>query len=432
MNGQTGTIDVLVLGGGGREHALVKAIAASPMAGRIYVAPGNGGTAIDAENIALDANDAAAVAAAAARLAVQLVVIGPEQPLVNGVADAVRAAGILAFGPGAQGAQIEGSKQFAKAFMDKHNLPTGKWQSFTDVSSALEYLDSQPIPIVIKADGLAAGKGVTVAESRDEAKAAIAECFDGRFGQAGATLVIEEYLTGPECSLLVITDGIRMLPMAPAQDHKRVGEGDTGPNTGGMGVYSPVPIVTAEEHEQMLAVMQAAVNGLTADGIDYRGILYGGFMLTATGPKLLEFNARFGDPETQVLLPRLQSDLLEVMLKVAKRDLGDTELSWSDDWVVSVVLASAGYPGDYDVGKPITGVDEASALDGVTIYHAGTTINSDRQLVTSGGRVINVTARAASFEGARQLAYQATDLINFDGKLFRRDIGGKAMAGREV
>ena len=425
-------VDILVIGGGGREHALVRALKASDRCGRILVAPGNGGTAQDAQNISLEINNAAAVAACAVAEGIGLVVIGPEEPLVNGVADAVRDAGVACFGPSAAGARIEGSKVFAKQFMNRHNLPTGSWAAFEELGPALEYLYAQPLPVVVKADGLAAGKGVTVAATYEEAETALRECLEGRFGAAGLTVIIEEALSGPECSLLAFTDGKRILPMAPAQDHKRVGEGDTGPNTGGMGVYSPVPIVTAAEHAEMLDVMQRTVDGFAGEQIDYRGVLYGGFMLTADGPQLLEFNARFGDPETQVLLPRLQSDLLEVMLKVAAGDLGDTELEWSDQWALSVVLASRGYPGSYITGYQITGIEQAEQLPGVIVYHAGTTCDVQGALVTSGGRVLNVTACADSFAAAQQLAYQAAQRIEFEGKLMRHDIGSRALRGREA
>jgi len=426
-------LDVLVLGSGGREHAITRALLLSPTTGRVYVAPGNGGTALDATNIDIDPDDAVAVARAAIELMVDLVVIGPEQPLVDGVADAVREIDTLTFGPGASGARLEGSKQFAKDFMNRHGLPTAAWATFTDAQSAIEYLKKQTAPVVVKADGLAAGKGVTVAQTIEEACQAVAECMEeGRFGAAGKTVVIEECLTGPECSLLVFTDGTQVLPMAPAQDHKRAFDGDTGPNTGGMGAYSPVPIVEPAEHEEMLAIMQRAVEGLANDGIDYRGVLYGGFMLTESGPKLLEFNARFGDPETQVILPRLQSDLLDVMISVADGDIGDLELEWSDDWSVSVVLVSDGYPGAYEVGKPISGIDLAESIPGVTVYHAGTALNESGQLVTSGGRVLNVTAVAPTFAAAQQLAYQAANLINFEGKSMRSDIGSKALQGRSA
>ncbi|MDR0459588.1 MAG: phosphoribosylamine--glycine ligase [Coriobacteriales bacterium] len=423
-------LDVLIIGAGGREHAITRALLASPDCGRVYVAPGNGGTAIDALNVALAVNDGSAVAAFARQNGVRLVVVGPEEPLVKGVADAVRAEGIACFGPSAVAAQIEGSKRFAKQFMDAHSLPTAAWGYFNDSYSALEFLYQHEAPIVVKADGLAAGKGVTVATSLAEAEAAVKECLDGRFGEAGATVLIEEALSGPECSLLVFTDGQRILPMAPAQDHKRAGEGDTGPNTGGMGVYSPVPIVSEPEHARMLEIMEQAINGFISDGIDYRGVLYGGFMLTAEGPKLLEFNARFGDPETQVLLPRLNSDLLEVLYKAAVGDLGAMQLDWSSDWAVSVVLASAGYPGSYQTGHAISGIAAAEALPGITVYHAGTAIDEHSQLVTAGGRVLNVTAQAASFKAAQELAYQAVDKIDFSGKQYRRDIGSRALMGR--
>jgi phosphoribosylamine--glycine ligase len=346
------------------------------------------------------------------------------------LADAVRQKGILCFGPGASGARLEGSKKFSKELMQRYDIPTAAYGSFTDKAAALTYLDQVGAPIVVKADGLAAGKGVTVAATLNEARSAVEECFAGRFGSAGTTVVIEELLIGPECSLLAFTDGVTILPMASAQDHKRAYEGDTGPNTGGMGVYSPVPIVTAEEHTIMIALMEKTVAALASEGIDYRGVLYGGFMLTSQGPKVLEFNARFGDPETQVILPRLQTDLLEVMLAVAKGQLASIELEWDDRWAVSVVLASAGYPGDYEKGKLIGGIAAAEALPAVTVYHAGTAVTDAGTLVTNGGRVLNVTALGDSFEAARDRAYQAVELIDFEGKQYRRDIGARALRGR--
>ena len=425
-------MNILVLGGGGREHAIACSLAASALSDTIFIAPGNGGDAPGLENVSLKMMDGDAVVAFAQENDVELVVIGPEAPLVAGVADQVRAAGLLCFGPGALGAQMEGSKQFSKEFMQRHAIPSAGFAAFTSKQEALDYLDGQQAPIVVKADGLAAGKGVTVAESIDEARRAVKECFDGRFGAAGATVVIEECMSGPECSLLVFTDGRRVLPMAPAQDHKRAFEGDTGPNTGGMGVYSPVPIVTDNEYASMLSYMEQTVAALAEEGIDYRGVLYGGFMLTKQGPKVLEFNARFGDPETQVLLPRLKSDLVEVMLAVASGDLSNTELQWDDGWAVSVVLASAGYPGSYQNGLPISGIENAEQLDGVVVYHASTKRMPDGKLVTNGGRVLNVTAVGDSFEQARQRAYQACELIVFAGKQYRNDIGIKAQRGREA
>lgn len=431
MNAESQAIDILLLGSGGREHAIAKKLAASPRCGKLYIAPGNGGTSQEGENISLDENDPTAVAAFAKDHGCGMVVIGPEAPLVLGVADAVRDAGIPCFGPGAEGAQMEGSKLFSKQLMERAGVPTAAYGSFTDEQSALDYVNAQGAPLVVKADGLAAGKGVIVATELEQALDAVHECFSGAFGDAGNTVVVEEMLTGPECSLLAFTDGITVRPMATSQDHKRALEGDLGPNTGGMGVYSPVPIVTPEEHETMVAIMHQTVEQLHREGIDYRGCLYGGFMLTPAGPKVLEFNARFGDPETQVILPRLQNDLVDVMLACAEQRLDEVELSWCDDWAVSVVLTSAGYPGSYEKGKVITGIEDAEALDGVTVYHAGTR-EQDGQILTNGGRVIDVTALGATFEEARNLAYAACEKIDFEGKTLRHDIGLRALKGRSA
>lgn len=431
MNAESQAIDILLLGSGGREHAIAKKLAASPRCGKLYIAPGNGGTSQEGENISLDENDPTAVAAFAKDHGCGMVVIGPEAPLVVGVADAVREAGIPCFGPGAEGAQMEGSKLFSKQLMERAGVPTAAYGSFTDEQSALDYVNAQGAPLVVKADGLAAGKGVIVATELEQALDAVHECFSGAFGDAGNTVVVEEMLTGPECSLLAFTDGITVRPMATSQDHKRALEGDLGPNTGGMGVYSPVPIVTPEEHETMVAIMHQTVEQLHREGIDYRGCLYGGFMLTPAGPKVLEFNARFGDPETQVILPRLQNDLVDVMLACAEQRLDEAELSWCDDWAVSVVLTSAGYPGSYEKGKVITGIEDAEALDGVTVYHAGTR-EQDGQILTNGGRVIDVTALGATFEEARNLAYAACEKIDFEGKTLRHDIGLRALKGRSA
>lgn len=431
MNADSQVIDILLLGSGGREHAIAKKLAASERCGKLYIAPGNGGTSQEGENISLDENDPAAVAAFAKEHGCGMVVIGPEAPLVVGVADAVREAGIPCFGPGAKGAQMEGSKLFSKQLMERAGVPTAAYGSFTDEQAALDYVNAQGAPLVVKADGLAAGKGVIVATEFEQALDAVHECFSGAFGEAGNTVVIEEMLTGPECSLLAFTDGVTVRPMATSQDHKRALEGDLGPNTGGMGVYSPVPIVTPEEHETMVAIMHQTIEELHREGIDYRGCLYGGFMLTPAGPKVLEFNARFGDPETQVILPRLQNDLVDVMLACAEQRLDEVELSWCDDWAVSVVLTSAGYPGSYEKGKVITGIEDAEALDGVTVYHAGTR-EQDGQILTNGGRVIDVTALGATFEDARNLAYAACEKIEFEGKTLRHDIGLRALKGRSA
>ena len=423
-------MNILLLGSGGREHALAVALAASPRCDELYIAPGNGGTAAVGENVSLDAEDPAAVADFARETGCGLVVIGPEAPLVVGVADAVRAVGIPCFGPGAEGAQVEGSKKFSKELMERAGVPTAAYASFTDEAAALAYVRDQGAPLVVKADGLAAGKGVVVATELSQAEDAVRACFDGAFGKAGATVVIEEMMTGPECSLLAFTDGETVRPMCTSQDHKRALEGDRGPNTGGMGAYAPVPIVTDEEHAAMVDALEKTVAQLHAEGIDYRGCLYGGFMLTPAGPKVLEFNARFGDPETQVVIPRLENDLVEVMLAVAEGRLSEVELRWSDRWAVTVVLTSAGYPGSYEKGKVITGVEDAEAMDDVTVFHAGTALTDAGELVTSGGRVLDVTALGGTFEAARDRAYAACEKIQFEGKTLRHDIGLRALRGR--
>lgn len=423
-------MNILLLGSGGREHALAVALAASPRCGELYIAPGNGGTAAVGENVLLDAEDPAAVADFARETGCGLVVIGPEAPLVVGVADAVRAVGIPCFGPGAEGAQVEGSKKFSKELMERAGVPTAAYASFTDEAAALAYVRDQGAPLVVKADGLAAGKGVVVATELSQVEDAVRACFDGAFGKAGATVVIEEMMTGPECSLLAFTDGETVRPMCTSQDHKRALEADRGPNTGGMGAYAPVPIVTDEEHAAMVDALEKTVAQLHAEGIDYRGCLYGGFMLTPAGPKVLEFNARFGDPETQVVIPRLENDLVEVMLAVAEGRLSEVELRWSDRWAVTVVLTSAGYPGSYEKGKVITGVEDAEAMDDVTVYHAGTALTDAGELVTSGGRVLDVTALGDTFEAARDRAYAACEKIQFEGKTLRHDIGLRALRGR--
>ena len=428
-------MNILVLGGGGREHAISWALAKSPRCTELYVAPGNGGTANIARNVKdLNAEDAQAVLAFAQAHNIELVVIGPEAPLVAGVADVLREAGIPVFGPDAQGAQLEGSKIYSKRFMDANGIPTARYQSFTDAASARAYCEELGAPLVVKADGLAAGKGVVVAETLDMALDAVEACFDGSFGDAGQTVVVEEMLTGPECSLLAFVSNGKAFCMAPAQDHKRAYDGDLGPNTGGMGVYSPVPIVTEEEMATMISIMEQSAAATAKDPFenDYRGCLYGGFMLTPEGPKVLEFNARFGDPETQVVLPRLEGDLVNIMLAVAEGRPEDIVLSWSDKWAVSVVLASEGYPGSYEKGKVILGLEEAQDLDGVIVFHAGTALNPDGELITAGGRVLNVVALGDTFEEARNRAYEACELIKFEGVQYRSDIGRRALQGRSA
>ena len=423
-------VSILLLGAGGREHALLVKLAQSPRAGKIYVAPGNGGMYDLAEKAELDPESPEAVAAFAKEHGVGLVVIGPEAPLVKGVGDAVRAAGIPVFGPNAEAAQMEGSKEFAKHVMEKAGVPTAAWKSFTDEGACAAYVKELAGPCVVKADGLAAGKGVIVANTTEEALEGVHECFSGHFGDAGKTVVVEEMLKGPECSLLALTDGTTLVPLATSQDHKRALDGDRGLNTGGMGVYSPVPILLPGELDRMVEIEQKVVDELRREGITYSGCLYGGFMLTKDGPKVLEFNARFGDPETQVVLPRMKGDLVEAFLACDAGTLSPGMVSWDDDWAVSVVLTSAGYPGSYEKGKKIVGVEDANAMPGVTVYHAGTALDADGSLVTAGGRVLDVTAVADTFEDARNLAYEACDKIWFEGKTYRHDIGIKAIKGR--
>lgn len=428
-------MNILVLGSGGREHAIAWALAKSPLCEGLFVAPGNGGTAEIANNIkTLNIEDGEAVATFAQQNNVGLVVIGPEAPLVKGVADVLRAANIPVFGPDSEGAQLEGSKTYCKEFLINNNLPTARYQSFTDKEAALAYCNELGAPLVVKADGLAAGKGVVVADTLEAALDAVEACFAGDFGLAGSTVVVEEKLTGPECSLLAFVSGGKAFCMAPAQDHKRAYDGDLGPNTGGMGVYSPVPIVTEEEMAEMYRIMEvsAAATAKAPFENDYRGCLYGGFMLTPEGPKVLEFNARFGDPETQVVLPRLESDLVEIMLAVAEGRPEDVNLAWSDQWAVSVVLASEGYPGSYEKGKVILGVKDAESMNKVIVFHAGTALNSDSELITNGGRVLNVVGLGSTFEKARARAYEACEAINFEGKQLRSDIGKRALLGRDA
>lgn len=426
----TEKVDILLLGSGGREHALLKKLSESPRAGKLYVAPGNGGMLQIAEPALVNMDSPADVAAWAKDHGIGLVVIGPEAPLVEGVGDAVRAQHIPVFGPNGDAAQMEGSKEFAKRVMERAGVPTARYRSFTDEASCADYVRELGGPCVVKADGLAAGKGVIVAQTTEQALEGVRECFGGQFGAAGNTVIVEEMLEGPECSLLALTDGKTLVPLATSQDHKRALDGDRGPNTGGMGVYSPVPILLPGELDTMVDIEKRVVAELAAEGINYSGCLYGGFMLTKEGPKVLEFNARFGDPETQVVLPRMKADLVDVFLACDNGTLSPDMVDWDDDWAVSVVLTSAGYPGKYQKGKLIQGIDDANALPGVTVYHAGTSLDAQGNVLTNGGRVLDVTAVAPTFEDARNLAYEACDKITFEGKTYRHDIGIKAIKGR--
>ncbi|MCE5204178.1 MAG: phosphoribosylamine--glycine ligase [Actinomycetia bacterium] len=419
---------ILVLGSGGREHAIVEALSRSSHAPEIFCAPGNGGTAMLGTNVDVAFEDPAAPLDWIERTGgVDLVVVGPEAPLVAGITNLMQAAGVPCFGPTADGAEIEGSKWFAKELMSRHGIPTADAAAFDSEDAAVAYIEEHGAPLVVKADGLAAGKGVTVARTEEEARRAVHECFSGTFGQAGDVVVLEDFLEGPECSLLAFADGETVLPMVPAQDHKRAFDNDEGPNTGGMGVYSPVPLVDDVTLAEMTSILTRTVDGMREEGIVYRGVLYGGFILTAGGPKVLEFNARFGDPEAQVVLPRLKTDLVDVMRATIEGRLDQIQLEWRDEAAVSVVLASGGYPGGYETGKPIHGLAEASGLPGVIVFHAGTKLQDDGILVTSGGRVLDVTALAPTLAQARERAYEAVARISFEGIQYRTDIGLKAL-----
>jgi phosphoribosylamine--glycine ligase len=420
---------VLVIGSGGREHALCWAIAASPLCDQLYCAPGNPGIAKEASCVPIAATDIDAILAFAQKEKIDFVVIGPEAPLVAGLVDKVEAAGIAAFGPSAAAAALEGSKGFTKDLCTKYNIPTARYRRFTDAAAAKKYARAEGAPIVVKADGLAAGKGVTVAMSLAEAEAAIDDALvSNRFGAAGAEVVIEEFLTGEEASFFVLSDGKHALPLASAQDHKRVFDGDRGPNTGGMGAYSPAPCVTqAIADEVMARIIRPTLDGMAKDGHPYKGVLYAGLMLTAKGPQLIEYNVRFGDPECQVLLPRLKSDLLPALLAARDGVLKDFDLRWRDEVALAVVLAAKGYPDDPQRGSEIRGLDAAAASDPtVQIFHAGTK-RVGAKLLADGGRVLNIVGLGATIEEARQRAYAVIDRIDWPEGFCRRDIGWRAL-----
>ncbi len=418
---------VMVVGSGAREHALAARLARSRGVTQLLCAPGNGGTAAIAENVAVHAEDVPAVVALAKARAVDFVVVGPEAPLVAGLVDGLTDAGIEAFGPGRQAAQFEGSKAFSKQFMHRHGIPTAAAATFDDADAAIAHVRALGRPLVVKADGLAAGKGVIVAASAAETEQAIERVMRAReFGAAGARVVLEERLEGEEVSYHVVLDGERFMALAPAQDHKRVLDGDRGPNTGGMGAYSPVPVVKPEVERRILErVIEPTVAGLRAEGITYRGALFVGLMIRDGEPHVIEYNARFGDPETQVLLARQGGDLLPLLLGSARGDLGGVQLEWEAPAAICVVLAAGGYPGSYAKGAEIHGLDAAAQVDGVEIFHAGTA-RQGRAVVTAGGRVLSVCARGASIEQAAERAYAAVELVQFEGMQYRRDIGWRA------
>ncbi|ASX10768.1 MULTISPECIES: phosphoribosylamine--glycine ligase [Aeromonas] len=421
---------VLIIGNGGREHALAWKAKQSPLVTRVFVAPGNAGTAHEGsiENVAISATDIPALLAFAKEQRIGLTIVGPEAPLVKGVVDAFRAEGLAIFGPTAAAAQLEGSKAFAKDFLARHAIPTAEYQNFTEVEPALAYLREKGTPIVIKADGLAAGKGVIVAMTLSEAEEAVRDMLSGNaFGDAGARVVIEEFLEGEEASFIVMVDGEHVLPMATSQDHKRVGDGDTGLNTGGMGAYSPAPVVTDEVHRKVMErVIMPTVRGMAAEGNVYTGFLYAGLMIDGQGnPKVIEFNCRFGDPETQPIMLRMRSDLVELCLAACAGKLDQVEAIYDTRVAIGVVLAAGGYPGDYQQGKPISGlpVEEAS---GEKVFHAGSRMEGDT-VVTAGGRVLCATALGHTVAEAQQRAYQLAGRIKWDGVFYRNDIGWRAI-----
>ncbi|MBQ3971426.1 MAG: phosphoribosylamine--glycine ligase, partial [Selenomonadaceae bacterium] len=413
---------LLVIGSGGREHTLAWKLAQSPKCEKLYAVPGNPGMEDIAEcisGISIEDNDA--VVKLAKEKAIDLVVVGPEVPLTNGIVDALNGAGIKAFGPSKLAAELEGSKAFSKGLMKKYGIPTAKYEVFTDAAAAREYVKKEGAPIVVKADGLAAGKGVIVAMTLEEALHAVDDIMEDKaFGQAGSRVVIEEFMEGEEASLLAFTDGETIVPMISSQDHKRVYDGDKGPNTGGMGTYAPAPVMTPDMVQAATErILKPAISAMKAEGRPYKGCLYAGLMITKEGPKVVEFNARFGDPETQVVLPLLESDLVEIMLACAEGSLGSLDIQWSKGAAVCVVMASGGYPGSYAKGKEITGLDEAKKA-GNLVFHAGTA-RKDGKIVTNGGRVLGVVAKADNIQDAVKHAYEGVERITFEDAFYRKD-----------
>lgn len=425
-------MNILLIGSGGREHALAWAIAASPLVTKLWCAPGNAGIAREAECVALDIADHAAVIAFCRTYAIEFVVVGPEIPLAAGIVDDLAAAGIKAFGPSRAAAQLEGSKGFTKDLCKASNIPTAAYERFRDADAAKTYIRAQGAPIVIKADGLAAGKGVVVAMTLEEALAAIDMMFAGGpggvLGGAGAEIVVEEFMEGEEASFFALCDGDHALPLATAQDHKRAFDGDRGPNTGGMGAYSPAPVMTDAMNKRVMdEIITPTLSAMRARGMPFKGVLFAGLMITEQGPKLIEYNARFGDPECQVLMLRLRSDLVPALLAACDGQLKHVSLRWSEDAALTVVMAAKGYPGDYAKGSVISGLEAAAAADGVEIFHAGTALK-DGAIVANGGRVLNVCATGKSVAEAQQRAYAAVDRIDWPDGFCRRDIGWQAVA----
>ncbi|NMH60799.1 phosphoribosylamine--glycine ligase [Alteromonas ponticola] len=424
-------MNVLVIGGGGREHALAWKVAQSENVKHVYVAPGNAGTASEAklQNVEIGVTDIPALINFAKDKSIQLTIVGPEAPLVEGVVDAFNQAGLAIFGPTQAAAQLEGSKAFTKDFLARHKIPTAEYATFTQIDEALAYVREKGAPIVIKADGLAAGKGVIVAMKLTDAESAIRDMLaDNVFGEAGSRVVIEEFLDGEEASFIVMVDGKNILPFATSQDHKRAANGDKGPNTGGMGAYSPAPVVTADIHRRIMQeVIEPTVAGMAAEGNPYSGFLYAGLMIMADGtPKVIEYNCRFGDPETQPIMMRLKSDLAELCLLACKEQLDQASITFDERAAVGVVLAAGGYPGNYDKGLPIHGLEQASGLQG-KVFHAGTAIKNN-QVVTSGGRVLCATALGNNVTEAQENAYELVNAISWPDMYFRTDIAHRAIA----
>ena len=424
-------MNVLVIGGGGREHALAYKAAQSSDVSTVFVAPGNAGTAIEPklENVAIDVNDILGLLSFAKGNDVELTIVGPEAPLVAGVVDAFTNEGLMIFGPTQAAAQLEGSKAFTKDFLARHNIPTAEYQNFTEIDPAIAYVREKGAPIVIKADGLAAGKGVIVAMTLQEAEDAIRDMLAGNaFGEAGSRVVVEEFLDGEEASFIVMVDGKSVLPFATSQDHKRAANGDKGPNTGGMGAYSPAPVVTQEIHDRVMKeVIMPTVEGMASEGNPYMGFLYAGLMIMADGtPKVIEYNCRFGDPETQPIMLRLQSDIVALCQAACKGELGNQTIEFDERAAIGVVLAAGGYPGSYDKGDEITGFEHAAELDG-KVFHAGTSLE-DGKVVTNGGRVLCATAMGNNVTEAQQKAYELVNTIQFKDAYFRTDIGYRAIA----
>jgi len=420
-------VNILVIGGGGREHAIAWSLKKSSKVSKLYCAPGNAGIAQIAECVPIGVFQFDELVAFAKEASIDLVFVGPDDPLAQGIVDAFEAAGIPAFGPNKAAAEIEGSKIFMKNLLKKYNIPTAKYETFTSFDTALAYLKEQEAPIVIKADGLAAGKGVTVAATLEEAEEALRSIMlDKVFGDAGNQVVIEEFLAGQEMSILAFVDGETVKPMVPAQDHKPIFDGDKGPNTGGMGTYTPLPHIDPSIVEDAIVnIIEPTAKGMVSEGRPFRGVLFAGLMITKDGPKTIEFNARMGDPETQVVLPRLKTDLLDIVLAAMNGTLADLDIEWDDEAAVCVVLASEGYPGNYPKGKVITGLAEAEAK-GALVFHAGTALHND-EIVTSGGRVLGIVGRGQDIASAREHAYEAIASINFEGMQHRSDIAMKAL-----